>query len=434
MIPDAVKQIVSTLEPELIRLRRDLHRYPEVGWTEFRAAALVAARLQQLGYSVKIGPDAVTKADMMGVPPAAELARHMERAVSQGADPALVARMAGGLTGIVATLECGRGPTVALRFDMDANDISETQDAKHRPVQAGFASQNPGAMHACGHDGHVAMGLGLAEVLARLKDSLHGTVRLIFEPGEEGSRGARAMVTAGAVTGVDFILGVHLGFQAPKTGQLICSTGKFLATTKYDVTYTGLPAHAAAAPEEGRNALLAAASAALNLHAIPRHGQGATRVTVGTLVAGQGRNIIPANALFKMETRGETSEIDAYMAGEARRIIAGAAQMYGVEYTIEEVGGTKSGESSPELRDKVREIAREMGCFPEIIDYASFGATEDFSHFMTVVQQAGGLGTYMMLGADLAAGHHSNYFDFDESVLAPGVELMARTVCSLLRT
>jgi len=428
-----IKQAAKKLEPQLIEWRRDFHRHPETGWTEFRTAGKVAARLQELGYTVKIGPEAVTAADMMGVPPADQLARHMERAVAQGADAALIKGMTGGLTGVVADLICGEGPTVAVRFDMDANDIDEVQDLSHLPRREGFASVNPGAMHACGHDGHVAIGLGVAEILAGLKSQLRGSVRLIFEPGEEGSRGARAMVSAGAVTGVDYILGGHIGFQAQKTGQLICATGKFLATTKYDVTYTGRPAHAGAAPEEGRNALLAAATAALNLHAISRHGQGATRITVGMLVAGQGRNIIPANALYKMETRGETSEIDEYMAAEARRIIVAAAQMYGVEYDMIQVGGTKSGESSPDMRDRVRQIAAGMDFFEDIVDYAAFGATEDYSHFMSVVQQNGGSGTYFMIGADLAAGHHNNHFDFDEAVLAPGVELTALAVAELLR-
>ncbi|MDR3561868.1 MAG: amidohydrolase [Negativicutes bacterium] len=428
-----IQQAVKNIQPQLISWRRDFHKYPETGWTEFRTAAIVAARLLALGYTVKTGPEAVVAEDMMGVPAEKEIARHMDRAIAQGADAGLVQRMAGGLTGIVADLRCGEGPMVAIRFDMDANDIDEAQDTKHRPWRDGFASVNQGAAHACGHDGHVAMGLGVAEILAGLKAELKGTIRLIFEPGEEGSRGARAMVNAGAVDGVDYILGCHIGFQAQKTGQLICATGKFLATTKYDVKYTGTPAHAGAAPEEGRNALLAAATAALNLHAIARHGQGATRITVGTLVAGQGRNIIPPNALYKMETRGETSELDEYMAAEARRIIVAAAEMYGVEYEIVQMGGTKSGESSPDMRDRVKEAAARMDFFHDIVDYASFGATEDYSHFMTVVQDGGGSGTYFMVGADMTAGHHNNYFDFDEAVLAPGVELILRTVAGLLR-
>jgi aminobenzoyl-glutamate utilization protein A len=429
---DTIRQIAQSMQPELVRLRRDIHRHAEVGWTEFRTAALIASRLKELGYSVKLGEAAVKKTEMLGVPTASELSFHMERAIKQGAAPELVKAMQGGLTGIVADLDSGNpGPLIALRFDIDSNDITETSAPEHLPRKEGFASVNPGAAHACGHDGHVAMGLGVATLLAGMQSQLKGSIRLIFEPGEEGSRGARAMAGAGVVDGVNHILGMHIGFQAKKTGQLICSTGKFLATTKMDVTYTGKPTHAGAAPQEGRNALLAAASAALNLHAIARHGQGATRITVGTLVAGEGRNVIPAHAVFKMETRGETSMIDEYMAGEAYRIIEGSAFTYGVEYHIEQVGGTKGGESSPATRDVLKKVAQEMGTFTEIIDYIDFGATEDYSHLMSVVQENGGLGTYFMLGADLSAGHHNDRFDFDESVLSTGVELMVKTVLAL---
>lgn len=429
---DNIRQLSQSMQSELVRIRRDIHRHAEVGWTEFRTAAIIASRLKELGYSVKMGEAAVKKSDMLGVPSAAELSFHMDRAVKQGADPELVKAMEGGLTGLVADLDSGNpGPIIALRFDIDSNDITESNLESHHPTKEGFASVNAGAAHACGHDGHVAMGLGVAKILAGMKDKLKGSIRLIFEPGEEGSRGARAMAGAGIVDGVNHILGVHIGFQAKKTGQLICSTGKFLATTKLDVTYTGKPAHAGAAPQEGKNALLAAASASLNLHAIARHGQGATRITVGTLVAGEGRNVIPAQAVFKMETRGETSEIDEYMAGEAYRIIEGSALTYGVNYHIEQVGGTKSGESSPATRDILKRVATEMGVFTEIIDYIDFGATEDYSHLMTLVQEQGGLGTYFMLGSNLSAGHHNDRFDFDESVLCIGVELMVKTVLAL---
>ncbi len=431
-IADRITTTVRDIEQKTIEWRRDFHKHAEVAWTEFRTAAIVAGRLLELGYAVKVGPHAVCKSDMMGVPPEAEIEKHMERAVSQGADASLVKQMAGGLTGIVADMHCGEGPTVAIRFDMDANEIQEAQDARHRPYREGFASVNPGAMHACAHDGHVAVGLAVAEILSRFKPELTGTIRLVFQPAEEGTKGARAMVSAGAMDGVRYILGGHIGVKARKTGQLICSTNRFFATTKYDVTYTGTPAHAGIAPEEGRNALLAAATAVLNLHAISRHGRGPTRICVGTLAAGQGRNIIPSTAFYKMETRGETSELDEYVAAQARRIIVAAAQMYEVDYNIVQVGGTGSGESSPDMRDLVRRAAERMTFFQDIVDSSDFGAAEDYAHFMSVVQRNGGTGTYFMLGSDLTAGHHNNYFDFDEGVLLPGVELTVRTVVELL--
>ncbi len=422
---------VKEIHPKLTTWRRDIHKHPETGWTEFRTAALAITHLQQLGYTITMGEQAVSKAHMMGVPSADELAKHQERAIAQGADPALVAKMDGGLTGFWADLYCSEGPMLCLRFDMDSNDANEATDPEHRPVKEGYASVNPGAMHACGHDGHVAVGLALAEIVATCKDTLKGTVRFLFEPGEEGSRGAGPMAEAGAVNGVDMILGFHIGFQADTPGTIVCGTKDFLATTKSDVTFHGVSAHAGAAPEEGKNALLAACAATLNMHAIARSGKGDTRITVGKLVGGEGRNVIPPKATLYMETRGISSDLNEYMDAETKRIIKAAADMWGCTYTIETVGGTKSGTSSPELAARVADIAREMGCFDTIVEMKNFGATEDFSHLMTLVQEQGGIGTYMQIGAKLNAGHHNSYFDFDEDCLGRSLEVLAKCVWEL---
>jgi aminobenzoyl-glutamate utilization protein A len=425
-----IERLAAGMEKRLIERRRDLHRHPETAWTEFRTASMVAAALSAAGYEVRLGRDAVRRESMLGVPSEEELAAHMERAVDQGGDPALIERMRGGLTGVVGELRCGDGPVVALRFDMDANDLDEARDREHRPFREGFASVNPGAMHACGHDGHVAIGLGVAELLAGLRDRLHGTVRLIFQPGEEGVRGAGPMVDAGILGGVDYLFGGHIGFRAPKTGRLVCGVGGFLATTKFDATFTGVAAHAGAAPEQGRNALLAGASAALNLHAIPRHGQGASRISVGVLNAGQGRNVVPPNALLKGETRGETTVINDFMYERAREILAGAARMYGVDLALSEVGKSVSGQSDPELAAVVRRAAEAMDFFApdEIFDALDLRGSEDFALMLAEVQRLGGQGTYIMLGSDLAAGHHNARFDFDERCLAPGAALFTRCV------
>jgi aminobenzoyl-glutamate utilization protein A len=194
-----IERLAMDMQDGLIRRRRDLHRHPEAAWTEFRTASTVAAALSAAGYEVRLGEDAVCRRSMLGVPPEAALSAHMERAAAQGGDPELIERMRGGLTGVVGELRRGEGPVVALRFDMDANGLEEARDHGHRPAREGFASANAGVMHACGHDGHVAMGLGVAELLAGLKDRLRGTVRLIFQPGEEGVRGAGPMIDAGAL-------------------------------------------------------------------------------------------------------------------------------------------------------------------------------------------------------------------------------------------
>src|SRR5699024_10477015 len=143
-----------------------------------------------------------------------------------------------------------------------------------------------------GHDGHVAVGLCLAELLMDIKKHLKGTIKLIFQPAEEGVRGARAMVEAGVVDDVDYFFGFHLGFGSDEI-SLVAKTVGLLATSKLDITYTGRSSHAGATPEEGKNALLGAATAVLNLHAISPHSKGVTRINVGVLEAGSGANIVP---------------------------------------------------------------------------------------------------------------------------------------------
>ncbi|WP_371362231.1 Indole-3-acetyl-aspartic acid hydrolase [Sporomusa rhizae] len=168
---------------------------------------------------------------------------------------------AGGKTGVVGIMDFGKpGYTVALRFDMDANDLMELADDSHRPFRENFSSINEGAMHGCGHDGHAAMGLGIAEVLAEMKDELIGKVKLIFQPAEEGARGAKCMTEKGIVDGVDYMLGVHLGLNAQKTGMVACSSASFQESIKTNAVFKGISAHAGAAPQQGRNALLAAAT------------------------------------------------------------------------------------------------------------------------------------------------------------------------------
>ncbi|MDR1241930.1 MAG: amidohydrolase [Deltaproteobacteria bacterium] len=428
-----IKHKAEELEKSLVECRRDLHKHPETGWLEFRTAALAIKKLASLGYVIKMGAETNKADEMRGVPDKDTLAACRLRAVAQGGDAGLISGMDGGLTGFTAEMDFGGdGPRVGYRVDMDANDIAEAADEAHRPFREGFSSVNAGAMHACGHDAHVAVGLGVAEVVASLKDKLKGSLRLIFQPAEEGVRGARAMVGAGVTRGVDFLIGAHVSFQADHSGALICGATGFLASTKWDVSFTGKSAHAGAAPQEGKNALLAACCAALNLHAISRHAEGATRINVGKLVAGEGRNIVPAKALLIMETRGGSTALDEYMLGEAGTIIDAAARMYGCAYEIKVAGGSISGESDSGLADLIFETARAVPFYKDIVKMQEFGGGEDFSYMLQDVQEQGGQGVYIQVGADRTAGHHNERFDLDEAALCPAVELLSGSICRLL--
>lgn len=425
---DSLAHDIQTLTPQLTAWRRDFHHFAESGWVEFRTAAKVAEILDHLGYELAMGRDVVDAESRMGLPDAQTLAKEFSRAREQGAPEKWLAAFEGGFTGIVATLRTGRpGPTLAFRVDMDALDLSEALDESHRPFRDGFASCNPGMMHACGHDGHTTIGLGLAQVLKQNEAQLNGTIRLIFQPAEEGTRGARAMVAAGALDGVDYFTAVHIGTGVP-AGTVICGSDNFMATTKFDVRFTGVAAHAGGKPEEGRNALLAAAQAALALHSIAPHSEGASRVNVGVMQAGSGRNVVPASALLKVETRGESEAINQYVFDRAQSVIAGAAALYGVSAETHLMGAATSSAPSPAWVNYLREQAEQVTGVLHAIDKVKAPAgSEDATLMMARVQQNGGLASYMVFGTDLSAGHHNEKFDFDEEIMNVAVETLART-------
>ena len=431
-----IHAMIEDLAPSMTAWRRDFHRYPETGWTEFRTAAVIARHLMNRGYAVTMGREAASALDRMGVPSEQELNAHRERAIAQGADKALVEEMRGGYTGLWADMVCGAGTgkTIGIRFDIDANDCAECMDPGHFPADSGFASVNPVVMHSCCHDGHAAIGMAVAEVVAKYRDDLDGTVRLIFQPGEEGARGAYPMVRAGAVKGVDVLLGLHFGVQADSLETFVCGTDGFMATTKMDVEITGLAAHSGGVPEQGKNAILAACAAASNLHAISRHSGGTTRITVGKITAGQGRNVIPPNASLVMETRGETTALNEYMEGEALRIVKAAAEMWDCTHSVTRMGAAATAASDPEIARILESAAEEMGVFSTIIFTADAGGTDDFTTMLDAVQRAGGKGSYCQVGTPMTAWHHNDKFDWDERALPRGAEIVARTIWKVLGT
>jgi aminobenzoyl-glutamate utilization protein A len=427
-----VNQIVSQIEDKIIGYRRDFHRFPESGWTEFRTASLVARRLEELGYEVRIGRQVIRDEDRLGLPEPGVLVQHWQRALEGGADREFLHALKGGFTGVVGILQQGTGPIVGLRFDMDAVDIMESDGADHRPAKEGFASVNNGVMHACGHDGHTAIGLGVAEVLISLRHQISGTVKLIFQPAEEGVRGAKAMVGAGVVDDVDYLLGHHL-YSGWALGEIDPGRSNYLATSKFDAIITGAPAHAGGKPHEGKNALLAAATAVLNLHAIPRHKEGATRINVGKLSAGTGRNVVCPMAHLVVETRGATVELNDYMHEYAIRVLEAAAAMHGCTLEIKHMGSAQSASSDRELAERVERIALEMGEY-SIRQPEKGGGSEDFTYMMARVQKNGGQATNVGIGADLGGwGHHTSEFDFDERALTRAIELLSAVTLDLMR-
>lgn len=427
-IIEKIKKLSENMADKMRVTRRDFHKYPESGWLEYRTSSIAQNRLKEFGYNITMGSDAVNVEYMKGVPDKEKLLYAKERAIKNGADSELVNKMGLGLTGFWADMEfSNNGPFLAFRFDMDSNNVTESTDENHRPNRENFASVNNGEMHACGHDGHVSLGLALAESLLSIKEHLKGRVRFIFQPAEEGLRGAEPMVKAGAVNGVTHIIGTHLGFQAVDASTLICGTDKFLASTKFDVTFKGLSAHAGAHPEQGRNALLAGCNAVMNMYGISRHGDGATRINVGKFNSGEDRNIIADSAELIMETRGETDELNDYMVQEVKRIIEASALMNKCSYSIKVAGGSVSGKSDKAMIDYVKTASKYIPEYSTVIENINFGAGEDFAVMLGEVQKNGGIGTYIQAGIERKAGHHNNCFDFNEDGMVNALKVLLIT-------
>ncbi len=430
-----IEELSDSLYEKVKNIRRDFHKYAEPGWLEIRTSSIIARRLNELGYKVLIGKDVCSASGRMGLVSDEIFEKEYERAVKQGADTSYASEMKNGFTGVIGILNNGEGPVTALRFDIDALYILEDSTENHRPFREGFSSVNRGYMHACGHDGHAAMGLGVAEVLMHIKDFLHGTVKLIFQPAEEGVRGAKSIVDKGHLDDVDFLLGSHITSKEGYNQDVIPGSYGALATTKFDVFFHGRAAHAGAEPQNGKNVMLGVAAAISNLYSIPRTGLGASRINVGTVKAGTGRNVIADFAKMEIEVRGETSEINDYMEEYALRIIKAAAEMHGLTYEAKKMGAAFSMHSDKEMTDIIK-----TSCINNLksvkvtdVDEIKMDGSEDFSYMMKRVQDNGGKASFMRVLSELGDVLHGSGFDFEEQSLIAGIKVFSATVYNILK-
>lgn len=400
---------------QLVEQRRELHQWPEEGWTEFWTTNYIVNKLRSWGYEVLLGTKIINPEQVFG---------RNEKLVQEGIKNALARGVSQsfideteGYTGCVALLDTGKeGPTTAFRFDIDCVCVNETDNSEHKPNKEGFRSQHAGFMHACGHDSHISIGLTLAHWIAERKDELKGKFKIVFQPAEEGVRGARPMTETGIFDDVDFFFGNHLGFNLP-TGTISPEPGVFLASTKLDATFTGLAAHSGADPQKGKNALLAGAAAALAIHGITRPIGEVTALNVGTLVAGQGRNVVAPNAFMQLEVRGETEELNAYMCDQAIRKIKASADMYDCQVDIVKAGEATEFKPDQEAIDLAYIAARNVTTEELAKPLGLKLGSEDCTIMLRRVQQHGGKGTFVVFGCRTSAGHHQRLFDFDEDVI-----------------
>jgi amidohydrolase len=374
--------------PALLADRRDLHQHPELGLQETRTGGLVAERLERLGYAVR--------------------------------------RQVGG-TGVVGLRGSG-GPCVLLRADMDALPIEEASDVPYR-------SRHPGRMHACGHDGHVAIGLEVARRLAHI--GLPGAVKFAFQPAEETSDGAVAMIRDGVLEEpqVDAAFGLHLWNELP-AGTIGLMPGAIMASVdEFTITITGRGGHAAM-PHRSIDPVLAAAHTVTALQSLVSRRRDPFEegvVSVTQLSAGHAFNVIPGEAVLRGTVRtfgGRFFEEVPRLVEETARHTA-AAFGGGAEVRFRRISGpVVNDESSTRL---MSEVAAEI-VPPECVRTGvRTMAGEDMSYFLERVP-----GCFALVGSGRddgsSAPHHAPTFDIEESALAIGAELLTRTAMRYLRS
>lgn len=402
---------VEAMLPALVEIRRDIHSHPELPNEEVRTAALVAKKLTELGLEVKTG-----------------IAKH----------------------GVVGLLKGGHeGPCVAVRADMDALPIKELRSTPYR-------SQNPGVMHACGHDMHVTCALGLAELLSKHRDQVHGNVKFIFQPAEEampatfkGDWGAKLMVAEGVMENPKpvAIFGLHTtavvqpadttdeGVHYLKAGQIGYTPGIDNANSdRFHITIHGKMAHGSA-PHKGVDAIAVSAEAIMALQMIKSR-QTNTRqplvISIGTIHGGDRENIIAE----KVELGGTVRTYDAAFRDgvieQMHRILKGITEAHGATYEMEYRKTYPSIINDQKLVDATLPVFQRVFGADNVVKLIPGMGGEDFSFFAQVVP-----GFYFRLGVaneekGFTAGGHTPMYDCDEASIKTGVQALAAAVCDRL--
>ena len=428
----AFAQAIRDQAEATIALRRALHRHPEVGWTEFRTTALVREAIEALEPDVvHLGASLYEGVDRLGVPDQEIVAAAMARAIESGVSERDLEAMEGGLTGLAADFSgSGPGPVIAIRADLDGLPLSESAAETHYPTRAGFRSEVDGVMHACGHDAHTAVAIGVARGLHEVRDRWFGRVRFLFQPAEEGTRGADAFVRRGLLDDVDIVLTFHiLSNVGLAAGEIAPGVSDMLPTEKFVVRFVGAPSQFASSPERGRNALSAASGVTILAHAIPTRPGSRSMVNIGRLVSGTAANIVPAAAVLTGEIRSDRMEDVAELAETFKTLCAGVASGFGVESAYEVAGYATDPRCDAALMDRIAFNGTQAGLV--IRDPVSLGASDDASLMIDRVQKRGGVGTYVAISGGDYHPHHSPDFDIDDRILPATVELLVRSVVDL---
>ncbi len=403
---------------DIVALRRDFHKIAETGWLEIQTTIKVIGHLRDLGFEVKYGKEVHT--ERIGVPKKSVYDAYLKSFTPPDVDFD-ISEILQGYTGCIGIFDTGKpGPTIGLRSDIDAVGLRESDSTDHLANKEGFRSKNDFAMHACGHDGHMAIALKTCERIVNEKDILSGKYIVIFQPAEEGVRGGLSMSKLDIIGEIDYLLASHIGMGV-ETGTIGVGTDDFLGTEKFDVRYRGKASHAGMAPEEGRSAILGAAALTLGLHSLCQY-NGTSRINVGQISGGSGRNVVPANAEVLLEIRADDNDILKDLASRVKSMAQGTAAAYELEEEIELAGAAEMFSTRyPEFVDETCAYLKSKGY--KVLERPSLNASEDVSFFLNKVEKNNGRVIHFLLGSSLKAAHHNECFDFDEDILPIAVNL-----------
>jgi amidohydrolase len=391
MAKDIQEQLLAVTTTEVIQWRRHFHRNPELSYQEDKTSQFIYEKLQSFG-----GLD-----------------------ISRPTRTSVIARLVGQRPGRV----------LALRADIDALALQEENDSD-------YASNTPGVMHACGHDGHAAMLLGAAKVLTQLKDEIQGEIRFIFQHAEEMSPGgAQEIVDAGALDGVDEILGIHLTTAIP-TGSVGTKSGPILANCdRFDITINGKGGHSSR-PDSTIDPIAIGAQVITNLqHVVSRRSNALEPVVVSITFfhGGAAHNVIPQSAALGGTVRSFDAEVRKQVAYLMEQTVKGITQAHGADYEFAYHYGYGAVFNQPELTAKAEIAAAEVLGKESVLRIPQRMASEDFSSYLTKAP-----GCFVFLGAGneqkgtIFSNHHPR-FSIDEAALGHGVKLFVHWALTLPR-
>jgi amidohydrolase len=382
MPPTLTIDVPADVAAEVVATRRDLHRHPELGFEEHRTSALVADRLRALGFDVHTGI---------------------------------------GKTGVVGVVKGARpGKTIMLRADMDALPIDEENEVPYRSEAAAH-------MHACGHDGHVAMLLGAARVVMSRRDEIAGTVCFLFQPAEEGKGGAKAMVEEGVLErfGIERAYGLHLASAHP-AGQVGFREGAFYASSdSIEITIEGKGGHGAS-PHLSIDPIYVASQFVVAVQQVVSRQVDPIEpavVTVGAFHGGTTHNVIPSRVQLLGTVRAFDAGVRGKMAERIERVLRGVCESSGATYRFEYIWRYPVTSNDVEQTRYARALAVRVAGDEHVADVPKLMGAEDFSFFAERVPAC-----FFTIGSNGGPGsswpHHHARFDIDESALQTGVRMM----------